>query len=386
MSVGIGSNGVALTPRNIITISTHNGSKVARQHNLRNPKVVGKEPHIMAELPHEVWHDERPQDAYERLFGASQERYNERQTRADRRVTNYYKDICNDAKKHSVYEMIIGIYGRDDNGMAMCPAETGKQIMREFVDGWQERNPNMELIGAYYHADEQGDAHVHIDYIPVAHGYKTGMDTQNGLVRGLGEMGFHKQGKATAQIQWEARENAVLDELCREHGLEVSHPREEGRKHVETETFKAQAELGRIVGDYMELDAINTQLRQLADTSTKDFKTDRRGNVKISGEEYKMLLQAAQQVSYNTSYKSEAQRQLRQAEELRAECEQMRDNMEELILRQAEELVDDREERMKEFMQQYSINGQNMYDVFQQQEQEQLQQLREEFDGQELSD
>ena len=29
-----------------VTISTHNGSAVAREHNIRNPKVVSKEAHI----------------------------------------------------------------------------------------------------------------------------------------------------------------------------------------------------------------------------------------------------------------------------------------------------------------------------------------------------
>ena len=31
---------------NEVTISTHNGSQVSRQHNLRNPRVIVKEDHI----------------------------------------------------------------------------------------------------------------------------------------------------------------------------------------------------------------------------------------------------------------------------------------------------------------------------------------------------
>lgn len=54
--------------------------------------------------------------------------------------------------------------------------------MRKFVEEWQERNPNLELIGAYYHGDEPGaEPHVHLDYIPVAHGYTKGIETQTGL-------------------------------------------------------------------------------------------------------------------------------------------------------------------------------------------------------------
>ena len=97
--------------------------------------------------------------------------------------------------------MIIGVYGKEVDD------DTGKQIMRDFVDSWKERNPNLDMIGAYYHADEQGkNPHVHIDYIPVAHGYRRGLDTQNGLVKALGEMGIQKNGRSTAQIQWEAKQ------------------------------------------------------------------------------------------------------------------------------------------------------------------------------------
>lgn len=223
-----------------VTIATHNGSKVAREHNIREEKVVSKENHIDLNRTHEIWIDEKPQDAYRRLFEESRLEYNAKQTREERKIQDYYKSICEDKKKHSVYEMIIGVYGKDENGRQICDDETGKQIMKEFVEKWHERNPNLELIGAYYHADEDGEPHVHLDYIPVAHGYSRGMGTQTGLVKALGEMGFQKQGKATAQIQWQARENQALEEICNTYGLEVSHPREAGRQHIDTELYKAQ--------------------------------------------------------------------------------------------------------------------------------------------------
>lgn len=221
-----------------VTISTHNGSSVARQHNIRNRNVTSKESHIDISGKYEIWYDESPRAAYERIFGQAVERYNEQQQRSDRRIKSYYNDVCNDAKKHPVYEMIIGIYGSDD-------PVTCKYIMREFVNGWQERNPNLELIGAYYHADEQGEPHVHIDYIPVAHGYKRGPVIQTGLVKALGEQGFVKHGKATAQIRWEARENAHLDRLCRDRGIDVHHPVIKAHKHLDTQSYKAAAELNQ---------------------------------------------------------------------------------------------------------------------------------------------
>ena len=226
-----------------VTISTHNGSAAHREHNIRMKCVASKQPHIHTDGIYEIWKDESARQAYHRIFDDAVERYNARQKREDRKIKNYYSQIEKDEKKHPVYEMIIGIYGKDEYGYPVCSHWEGYEIMKEFFRGWEDRNPNLELIGAYYHADEDGEPHVHLDYIPVAHGYKNGMDTQNGLVKALGEMGFFKSGKRTAQIQWEARENQLLEDLCRSKNLLVSHPEKDGSRHLHTDLYKAKQEL-----------------------------------------------------------------------------------------------------------------------------------------------
>lgn len=222
-----------------VTISTHNGSAVAREHNIRNPKVVSKEAHIKPNGKFEIWYDEKPRDAYNRLFGQALKEYNNKQKRSDRKIRDYYNHICNDKMKHPVYEMIIAVGNRDNT----VDEETGYSVLRAFYDGWKQRNPNLELIGAYYHADEDGVPHIHIDYVPVATGYVNGMTTQSALVKALGQQGFHKEGKATAQIKWEKRENTTLEKLCNSFGIDVEHPLIEGRKHIETERYKFQAQV-----------------------------------------------------------------------------------------------------------------------------------------------
>lgn len=225
------------------TISTHNGSAVSRQHNLRNPKVVAKQLHISREGTHETWIDKNPRKAYEELFGSAQEAYNKKQLAAGRPgrcIKSYYDEVTKDAKKHPVYEMIVTIGNR-----AVHPDPAlAKEILREFVDRWPERNGALELIGAYYHADEEGVPHVHVDYVPVATGYKNGMAVQNGLVKALNAIGFEtRSSRETAQIQWEHRENEYLECLCRERGLEIEHPLVEDREHLHTEIYKAEKHL-----------------------------------------------------------------------------------------------------------------------------------------------
>ena len=237
-----------------VTISTHNGSQAHRAHNIRSEKVVAKEPHIDPAGHFEIWHDEEPRDAYKRIFGKYVEEYNERQQREDRKIKDYYRKICKDKKKNAVYEMIIGVYPKNEE----INRDMQKDILKEFVESWQERNPNLELIGAYYHADEQGEPHVHIDYIPVAHGYTRGMRVQNGLDKALRGMGFEKKGRETPQIAWQRRENKALEDICIGFGLNVVHPREH-RKHLDTATYKAQQ---RLLTANQELDAVKQDIRK----------------------------------------------------------------------------------------------------------------------------
>ena len=238
-----------MTMENNVTISTHNGSQVARQHNLRNPKVIAKEDHIDPNGHFEVWLDEDPKTAYERLFGQSVQEYNERQTREDRKITDYYTQICEDKKKKPVYELIIGIYGKKADGTPICSKNDGKRILRAFVEDWERRNPQLKLCGLYYHCDESVGingsqvGHVHIDYIPVGDGFTRGMGMQSSLSRALEQQGFESQGlNNTAQMQWESRENQFLATLCAHAGFEVI--RGNGNKeHLDTATYKKVKEL-----------------------------------------------------------------------------------------------------------------------------------------------
>ena len=234
---------------NEVTISTHNGSQVARQHNLRNPKVIAKEDHIDPNGHFEVWLDEDPKAAYERLFGEAVRAYNAKQKREDRQITDYYKQICEDSKKKPVYELIIGIYGKKADGTPICSKNDGKRILRAFTEDWERRNPHLKLCGLYYHCDESVGVngsqvgHVHIDYIPVGDGFTRGMATQSSLSKALEQQGFQSQGiNNTAQMQWEARENQFLATLCAHAGLEVVRGKG-GKEHLDTTTYKKVKEM-----------------------------------------------------------------------------------------------------------------------------------------------
>lgn len=249
------------------TIATHLGSKAHQNHNLRDPRCVNKEPHIDPNGEHETWHHENVKDAYHRLFDEAQQRYNDRQTREDRQIEDYYQKILDDKQKHTCYEMVVGVYNSN------VSIDTEKEILREFYDTWQDRNPSLELIGAYMHNDEDGHLHVHFDFIPLIRDCTRGMEVQTGLNSALKEMGFFTSGTSrTAQMCWEKAENQYLERLCRDRGIEVEHPMskdvtKERAEHLDTLEYKVaqkERELNdRIISFNDKADYINKHYQEL---------------------------------------------------------------------------------------------------------------------------
>lgn len=220
------------------TIATHVGAAISRDHNLRKETAIKNQKHIDRSGNFEIWKDVPEWNAYRQIFGDAEREYNNRQKRSDRKISDYHKKIKADKSKHTAYEMIISVGNRKNP----VPSEVGKEIMLEFVSGWKKRNPHLALIGAYYHADEEGVPHVHLDFIPWADGYKKGMERQTSIRKALEQQGFEGVSpKETAQILWERSENDHLERLCNARGIEVEHPqRGSGIKHAHTELYKAQ--------------------------------------------------------------------------------------------------------------------------------------------------
>lgn len=188
-------------------------------------------------------------DAYDDLFGAAIERYNAKQKRSDRKIKcGYFEHVFKRSpaqtvvtsadKRKSFYEDVVQIGTKDDTGVGTADAAVAAECLTEYMNGFQERNPNFRVFNAVLHLDE-ATPHLHIDYIPVGH-YKQGVDTQNGIAQALKEMGYGT-GK-DAINRWRLAERAVLEQICKEHGIEISAP-EKSRGSLTVEQYKEYAEL-----------------------------------------------------------------------------------------------------------------------------------------------
>lgn len=168
-------------------------------------------------------------EAYDQLFGGAIAEYNAKQKRKDRQVTDYLNDIKNSRNgEKQFYEIVVQIGKKDDTGVLdaegnlSVDAKAASEILDEYARSFQERNPNLYLFNAVLHMDE-ATPHLHLDYIPVAHGYKTKMHTRNSLTKALQEMGIvpATSQKDNETVHWQAREREYLTELCKEHEIEI---------------------------------------------------------------------------------------------------------------------------------------------------------------------
>ena len=190
------------------------------------------------------------EEAYERLFADSIERYNDRQSRDDRKksVPKYLEQIRSrmhlDNAEKDFYEQIVTIGNMSDTGILTNPenAEKAVRILDRYAKTFAERNPNLCMFHATLHLDE-ATPHLHIDYIPIATGYKKGLDTRNSLSKALEQQGFgtNRAKFDNVQIRWQERERAYLTELAQEEGLTIVK-KGVNRPQLSVSEFKALAD------------------------------------------------------------------------------------------------------------------------------------------------
>ena len=131
--------------------------------------------------------------------------------------------------------------------------------------------------------------------------------------KALGQQSFHKEGKATAQIKWEKRENTELEKLCNSFGIDVEHPLIEGRKHLDTERYKFQAQ---VQADIQEME----QKRQNA-----QYQTD------LAEEQERIAKQKAQEEQDNLDWqREETENLILSVDKLKREEQQLKGKIDKL--------------------------------------------------------
>lgn len=165
--------------------------KYSLGHNIRLSDYINNQEkkHIDLSRPHKVLlYMGNEKEMYEKIFGESIKKYNEKQKRKDRKITDYLQQVMDDkrrgihksikanAERKPLYEFHFYIGNRDSH----CPDEIAEKVLTAFVTKvLPKKFPNFVLTCIAVHNDEysfdrkgnriESPLHLHVDGVFVAH-------------------------------------------------------------------------------------------------------------------------------------------------------------------------------------------------------------------------
>jgi len=176
---------------------------------------------------------------YHELFDEALERYNAKQIRSDRKIKDYYEKIRSSKQEKPFHEIILQVGGKGNMNADTENGELAKQILDEYYQGFQERNPQLRVFSAHLHMDE-ATPHLHIDFVPFTTGSKRGLDTRVSLKQALATQGFKGGSRGdTEWSQWIQSEKEQLAAVMERYGIEWEHLGTH-EKHLSVLDYKKQ--------------------------------------------------------------------------------------------------------------------------------------------------
>ena len=199
------------------TISAMVG-KGSVNHNSRKFKaenVNGERSHLNID-----YCNENIKDIYHQLFDEALKKYNAKQTRNDRKIDDYYEKIRSSKQEKPFHELILQIGDRETMNSESENGEMAKQILDEYFQDFQERNPQLRVFSAHLHMDE-ATPHLHIDFVPFTTGSKRGLETRVSLKQALSMQGFKGGSRGSTEwSQWVQAEKEQLAAVMERHGIQ----------------------------------------------------------------------------------------------------------------------------------------------------------------------
>ena len=199
------------------TISAMVG-KGSVNHNSRKFKaenVNGERSHLNID-----YCNENIKDIYHQLFDEALKKYNAKQTRNDRKIDDYYEKIRSSKQEKPFHELILQIGDRETMNTESENGEMAKQILDEYFQDFQERNPQLRVFSAHLHMDE-ATPHLHIDFVPFTTGSKRGLETRVSLKQALSMQGFKGGSRGSTEwSQWVQAEKEQLAAVMERHGIQ----------------------------------------------------------------------------------------------------------------------------------------------------------------------
>ena len=195
---------------------------------------------------------------YHELFDDALAHYNEKQTRRDRVIDDYYEKIRMGKQEKLFEELIIQIGNKDDMNASSENGQLARQMLDEYMQSFQQRNPTLRVFSAHLHMDE-ATPHLHIDFIPFTTGSKRGLETRVSLKKALEALGFTGGTKSHTELnQWIEAEKQALASIMARHDIEWEQ-KGTHEEHLSVLDYKKQERSKEVAALETQIDALQEQ-------------------------------------------------------------------------------------------------------------------------------
>ena len=202
---------------------------------------------------------------YHELFDNALARYNEKQTRKDRVIDDYYEKIRTGKQEKLFEELIIQIGNKDDMNASSENGQLARQMLDEYMQSFQQRNPTLRVFSAHLHMDE-ATPHLHIDFIPFTTGSKRGLETRVSLKKALETLGFAGGTKSHTELnQWIEAEKQALASIMARHDIEWEQ-KGTHEEHLSVLDYKKQERSKEVAALENQIDTLQEQTAVAATT------------------------------------------------------------------------------------------------------------------------
>ena len=195
---------------------------------------------------------------YHELFDDALARYNEKQTRRDRVIDDYYEKIRTGKQEKLFEELIIQIGNKDDMNASSENGQLARQVLDEYMQSFQQRNSTLRVFSAHLHMDE-ATPHLHIDFIPFTTGSKRGLETRVSLKKALEALGFAGGTKSHTELnQWIESEKQALASIMARHDIELEQ-KGTHEEHLSVLDYKKQERSKEVAALETQIGALQEQ-------------------------------------------------------------------------------------------------------------------------------
>ena len=202
---------------------------------------------------------------YHELFDDALARYNEKQTRKDRMIDDYYEKIRTGKQEKLFEELIIQIGNKDDMSASSESGQLARQMLDEYMQSFQQRNPTLRVFSAHLHMDE-ATPHLHIDFVPFTTGSKRGLETRVSLKKALEALGFAGGTKSHTELnQWIEAEKQALASIMARHDIEWEQ-KGTHEEHLSVLDYKKQERCKEVAALENQIDTLQEQTAVAATT------------------------------------------------------------------------------------------------------------------------